>query len=141
MAVARSLRSLRRGRLGVDVDQLTAGKREAIGPREGFLVVALVWLFVPAFGCLPFVLGDVPQLSNPVDAYFEGVSGFTATGATVLPDVEALPRSMLFWRQFSHWLGGMGIIVLALALLPRLRVGGGPMVGAEPARAAPNQGP
>ena len=117
--------------VGLALDQLTAGTRDQIGPREGFLVVALIWLFVPAFGCLPFVLGDVPQLSNPVNAYFEGVSGFTATGATVLPDIEALDRSMLFWRQFSHWLGGMGIIILAVAVLPRLRVGGRQLLQSE----------
>jgi trk system potassium uptake protein len=117
--------------VGVALDQFTAGTREHIGPREGFLVVALIWLFVPAFGCLPFLLGDVPQLSNPVNAYFEGVSGFTATGATVLPNIEALPQSMLFWRQFSHWLGGMGIIILAVAVLPRLRVGGRQLLQSE----------
>ena len=108
---------------GAALEWGTHGK-ERVGPREGFLVVALIWLAVPAFGALPFVLGGVEQLSNPVDAYFEAVSGFTATGATVLTDVEELNRSMLMWRQFSHWLGGMGIIVLAVAVLPRLRVGG-----------------
>ena len=108
---------------GAALEWGTHGK-ERVGPREGFLVVALIWLAVPAFGALPFLLGGVEQLSNPVDAYFEAVSGFTATGATVLTDVEELNRSMLMWRQFSHWLGGMGIIVLAVAVLPRLRVGG-----------------
>ena len=117
--------------VGWGLDQITAGTREQVGVREGFLVVALVWLLVPAFGCLPFLLGDVPQLSNPIDAYFEGISGFTATGATVLVDVEALDRSMLLWRQFSHWLGGMGIIVLAVAVLPRLRVGGRQLLQSE----------
>ena len=117
--------------VGWTLDQITVGTRDQVGPREGFLVVALVWLLVPAFGCLPFVLGDVPQLSNPINAYFEGVSGFTATGATVLRDIEALDRSMLFWRQFSHWLGGMGIIVLAVAVLPRLRVGGRQLLQSE----------
>lgn len=117
--------------VGLALDQFTQGSREAVGPREGFLVVALTWLLVPMFGCLPFVLGDVPQLSNPVDAYFEGVSGFTATGATVLTDIEALDRSMLIWRQFSHWLGGMGIVVLAVAVLPRLRIGGRQLLQSE----------
>ena len=73
----------------------------------------------------------MPQLSNPIDAYFEAVSGFTATGATRAADVEALDRSMLFWRQFSHWLGGMGIIVLAVAILPRLRIGGRQLLQSE----------
>ncbi|MEA2247200.1 MAG: trk/ktr system potassium uptake protein [Solirubrobacteraceae bacterium] len=110
---------------GLALDAVTRDQAAAaVGVREGFLVVALTWLVVPAFGALPFLLGGVPQLSNPFDAYFESVSGFTASGATVVPDVEALPRSMLFWRQLSHWLGGMGIIVLAVAVLPRLRIGG-----------------
>jgi trk system potassium uptake protein len=110
---------------GWALDAVTrADAASAVGVREGFLVVALIWLVVPAFGALPFLLGGEEQLSNPFHAYFESVSGFTASGATVVPDVEALDRSMLFWRQLSHWLGGMGIIVLAVAVLPRLRIGG-----------------
>jgi trk system potassium uptake protein TrkH len=117
---------------GLALDQITGEKRgTAVGPRESFLVVALIWLLVPLFGALPFVLGDVPQLSRVVDAYFESVSGFTATGATVLTDIEALDHAMLFWRQLSHWLGGMGIIVLAVAVLPRLRVGGRQLLQSE----------
>jgi trk system potassium uptake protein len=117
---------------GLGLDQITGPKSgAAVGPRESFLVVALIWLLIPVFGALPFLLGDVPQLDNPVDAYFEAVSGFTATGATVLTDVEGLSRSMLFWRQFSHWLGGMGIIVLAVAVLPRLRIGGRRLLQSE----------
>ena len=115
---------------GFALEWRTHGK-ERVGPREGFLVVALIWLTVPAFGALPFLLGGVEQLSKPVDAYFEAVSGFTATGATVLTDIEELDRSMLMWRQFSHWLGGMGIIVLAVAVLPRLRVGGRQLLQSE----------
>ena len=117
---------------GLLLDQITGPKTgAAVSPRESFLVVALIWLLIPVFGALPFLLGDVPQLSNPLDAYFESVSGFTATGATVLTDVEGLSRSMLFWRQFSHWLGGMGIIVLAVAVLPRLRIGGRQLLQSE----------
>jgi trk system potassium uptake protein TrkH len=117
---------------GLLLDQITGPKTgAAVGPRESFLVVALMWLLIPVFGALPFLLGDVPQLSNPVDAYFEASSGFTATGATVLTDVQGLSRSMLFWRQFSHWLGGMGIIVLAVAVLPRLRIGGRRLLQSE----------
>jgi trk system potassium uptake protein TrkH len=116
---------------GWTLDQISGGTREQVGPREGFLVVALIWLLVPAFGCLPFLLADDPQLANPVNAYFEAVSGFTATGATVLVDIEALDRSLLFWRQFSNWLGGMGIIILAVAVLPRLRVGGRQLLQSE----------
>jgi trk system potassium uptake protein len=117
---------------GLALDQITGEKRgAAVGPREGFLVIALIWLVVPVFGALPFILGDVPQLARPLDAYFEAVSGFTATGASVLTDVEGLDRSMLFWRQFTTWLGGMGIIVLAVAVLPRLRIGGRRLLQSE----------
>lgn len=117
---------------GLALDRITGDRSgTAIGPREGFLVVALIWLLVPAFGTIPFLVVDVPQLANPVDAYFESVSGFTATGATLLTDIEALGRGMLFWRQFSHWLGGMGIIILAVAVLPRLRVGGRQLLQSE----------
>jgi trk system potassium uptake protein len=114
------------------LDQITGPKSgTAVGPREGFLVVGLIWLLVPVFGMLPYLLGGVAQLANPLDAFFESVSGFTATGATVLLDIEGLDRSMLFWRQFSHWLGGMGIIVLAVAVLPRLRIGGRQLLQSE----------
>ncbi len=117
---------------GYALDRLTGDRRaELVGPREGFLIIALVWLLVPAFGALPFLLAGGPQLSRPVDAYFESVSGFTATGATVLTDIEALGHGVLFWRQLSHWLGGMGIIVLAVAVLPRLRIGGRHLLQSE----------
>ena len=86
--------------------------------REGFAVVALGWILVSFFGCLPFRLhGCIPKL---VDAYFETVSGFTTTGATILTDVEVLPKGLLFWRSCSHWVGGMGVLVLSLALLPKM---------------------
>lgn len=116
--------------MGLALKRLT-GKRPPLGVREGFLVVVAVWLLVPAFGALPFLLGHVPQLDRPVDAYFEAMSGFTATGATVLTDVNALGLDMLFWRQLTHWLGGLGIIVLALAVLPRLRIGGRELLRSE----------
>ncbi len=113
------------GLAGLLLDRISPpGEAERLRPREGFLAVALIWLIVPAFGALPFLLGGGPQLDRPLDAYFEAVSGFTATGATVLDDIPALDHAMLFWRQLSHWLGGMGIIILAIAVLPRLRIGG-----------------
>jgi trk system potassium uptake protein TrkH len=113
------------GLVGLGLDRLTPDRSGlALGPREVFLVVVLVWTVVPAFGALPFLLGGVKQPSNPVDAYFESMSGFTATGATVLTHIEALGQAMQFWRQLTHWFGGMGIIILAIAVLPRLRVGG-----------------
>ena len=121
------------GAAGLALDQITGDKQgAAVTPRESFLVVALIWLLVPIFGALPFILDGGPQLSRPVDAYFEAVSGFTATGATLVPeDRGRSPRSMLFWRQLSHWLGGMGIIVLAVAILPRLRIGGRQLLQSE----------
>jgi trk system potassium uptake protein TrkH len=115
---------------GFALERGTRGK-ELIGPREGFLVVALVWLALPVFGALPYLLSDEPQLARPIDAYFEAMSGFTATGATVLTDIEAVDSSLLMWRQFTQWLGGMGIIVLAVAILPRLRVGGRQLLQSE----------
>jgi trk system potassium uptake protein TrkH len=120
------------GLTGLLLDQITGEKQgAAVTPRESFLVVALIWLLVPIFGALPFVLDGGAQLDRPIDAYFESVSGFTATGATIVARIEELSRSMLFWRQLSHWLGGMGIIVLAVAILPRLRIGGRQLLQSE----------
>ena len=93
-------------------------RRDTLRPREGFAVVAFSWLLVSFFGGLPFYFsGYVPSL---VDCFFETVSGFTTTGATILTDVEALPKGLLFWRSFTHWAGGMGVLVLSLALIPKM---------------------
>ncbi len=86
--------------------------------REGFVVVALSWLLLSGFGALPFVLSGV--IPNYVDAFFEAVSGFTTTGATVISKFDGLPRGVMFWRSFTHWIGGMGVLVLTLALLPQM---------------------
>ena len=84
--------------------------------REGFVVVGLSWLLMSAFGALPFVLaGDIPHY---IDALFETVSGFTTTGASILTDVEAMSRGCMFWRLFTHWVGGMGVLVFIAAILP-----------------------
>ena len=107
---------------GEGLERATKG-RERVGSREGYLVIALVWLLVPILGALPYLLAE-PQLSNPVDALFESMSGFSTTGASVLTDVGGLPRSMAMWRAFTAWLGGLGIIVLFLSVLPRLNVAG-----------------
>jgi trk system potassium uptake protein TrkH len=107
---------------GAGLEWVTTGK-ERVGAREGYIVVALIWILVPACGALPYLL-DVPQLSNPVDAFFESMSGFSSTGATVLTDVEGLNQSTAMWRQFTAWLGGIGIIVLFLSVLPRLNIAG-----------------
>jgi trk system potassium uptake protein TrkH len=107
------------------------GTTSSVGFREGYLVVALTWVAAAAFGAIPYLLSGEPQLDRPVDALFEAMSGFTTTGATVLTDVTEVDRSLLMWRQFTQWLGGMGIIVLALAVLPRLRVGGRQLLESE----------
>lgn len=84
--------------------------------REGFLTVSLTWILFSVFGALPFVFsGAIPSF---VDAFFETVSGFTTTGSTLVPNVEILPKGILFWRSFTHWIGGMGVIVFLIALLP-----------------------
>lgn len=84
--------------------------------RDGLFAVAIGWIFVSLFGCLPFVIsGAIPDFIN---ALFETVSGFTTTGATILTDIEAMPMSLLYWRSFTHWLGGMGVLVFLLALIP-----------------------
>jgi trk system potassium uptake protein TrkH len=96
-------------------------KDKMVRYKEGFVVVTFGWLLVSVFGALPFLFtGTLPSF---IDAFFETVSGFTTTGATVIPNVEILPKSLLFWRSFTHWLGGMGILVLALAIQPALGVG------------------
>lgn len=97
--------------------------------REGVLFVALAWVVSVAFGALPFAFS--PWFTGFTDAYFESMSGFTTTGATVVGNVEGLPRSLLLWRAMTHWLGGMGIIVLAIAVLPLLGTGGMELYRAE----------
>lgn len=99
-----------------------------IGFREGFAVVVFVWLSVSAFGSLPFVW---IQGMSWADAFFETMSGFTTTGASILSEIESLPYSLNFWRSFSNWLGGMGIVVLGMVILPILGVGGMQMYKAE----------
>jgi trk system potassium uptake protein TrkH len=97
--------------------------------REGLLVVVTVWVGVSGFGSLPFYFS--PHFPSFTDALFESVSGFTTTGATVLARAEVLPDSLQFWRCFSHWLGGMGIVVLGVAILPLLGIGGMHLYRAE----------
>ena len=108
-----------------------------LGIREGFAIVALGWVFVALFGAFPYFFADVfsaenrPFLEEFSFCYFESMSGFSTTGATVLEEIEHLSHAMLFWRSFSHWLGGMGIVVLAVAILPMLGVGGMQLFRAE----------
>ncbi|CVH74854.1 Trk system potassium uptake protein TrkG [Clostridiales bacterium CHKCI006] len=90
-------------------------QRQQIHAREGFVIVAAAWIFLSLFGALPFTLtGEIPHY---IDAFFEIVSGFTTTGSSILTDVEALSHASLFWRSFSHWIGGMGILVFVVAML------------------------
>ena len=105
------------------------GRKRDIRVREGFLLVALTWSLLPAFGALPLYL-QIDGLSW-TDAYFEAVSGLTATGATVLSGLDELPLSINLWRTFMHWIGGLGVIVLAVAILPLLGFGGRGMLKAE----------
>jgi trk system potassium uptake protein TrkH len=96
--------------------------------RDGFLVVSFSWVLASLFGSLPYLLTDV---LTPVDALFEAVSGFTTTGSTVIDHIEGAPRSLLLWRALSQWLGGMGIIVFAIAIVPMLGIGGMQLFQAE----------
>ncbi len=109
--------------------QITRKAPRILSIRDGFLLVTLSWVFSAFIGALPLYLsGAIP---NFPDAYFEIMSGFTTTGASILTDIESLPKSMLFWRSLTHWLGGMGIVVLAVAVLPFLGIGAYQMVKAE----------
>ena len=93
-------------------------KNKQLFTKEGFVTVALGWIVLSMYGALPFVLtGDIPSY---VDALFETISGFTTTGASILSDVEALSHTNLFWRSFTHWIGGMGVFVFILAILPMI---------------------
>lgn len=93
-------------------------KNRVIYAREGFTITALAWLCMAAIGALPFVISG--EISSYVDAFFETVSGFTTTGASILNDIEAMSKSMLFWRSFTHWIGGMGVLVFVLAIIPNI---------------------
>ncbi len=100
-----------------------------LGKREGYLIVTLGWVSMALFGALPFLIyGAIP---NYTDAFFETMSGFTTTGATILEDIEVIPHGLLFWRSLTQWLGGMGIIVLSIAILPLLGIGGMQLFAAE----------
>lgn len=91
-------------------------KNKHMYAREGLVIVALMWVIYPIFGALPFYIsGAIP---NFIDAIFESISGFTTTGSTILTDIENLPNGILFWRTFTHWIGGMGVLVFAIAIFP-----------------------
>lgn len=115
--------------LGLLILLLTRKANKDIGKKEGFIIVTLVWIIFSFFGCLPYVLsGSIPSFTN---AFFETISGFTTTGSSVLNNIEELPHGILFWRSITQWLGGMGIIVLSLAILPVFGIGGMQLFMAE----------
>jgi trk system potassium uptake protein TrkH len=114
--------------------QIFKGASKDIGKREGFIVVTAVWIVYAFFGSLPFVFsGYVPSLT---DAFFEAMSGFTTTGGTILVDIEALPHGLLFWRSLTHFIGGIGILVLGIAILPIFGMGSMTIYHAETSNAA-----
>ena len=112
--------------VGVLLLTLIVPKNKNFYAREGFFTVAFTWVVISLFGALPFFFsGAIPSF---VDCWFETVSGFTTTGASIIPDVLAIPKGLLYWRSFTHWLGGMGVLVFVLALQPMARGGSGQAV-------------
>jgi trk system potassium uptake protein TrkH len=115
---------------GASLWMVSRHRRDDLRTRDGFIITALFWTVLGLFGSLPFLFAEVPELSF-TDAVFESMSGLTTTGATILPEIDGLPHSILFYRQFLQWLGGIGIIVIAMAILPLLGVGGMQLYRAE----------
>ncbi|MCB1737403.1 MAG: potassium transporter, partial [Gammaproteobacteria bacterium] len=109
---------------------LNYGARRELRLRDGFVIVVMFWTVLGSSGALPFILSDDPHLSI-TDAFFESFSGLTTTGATIVTHIDDMPHALLFYRQFLQWLGGMGIIVLAVAILPMLGIGGLQLYRAE----------
>ena len=108
--------------LGLLLIKLTSVKSNKLKMRDGAFIVSVSWILCGLIGAIPFVItGSIP---NFISAFFETCSGFSTTGATVIPDVEIIPKAVLFWRSFTHWLGGMGILVFTIALLPAIGVDG-----------------
>ena len=115
--------------MGVLIMFYTRDHDKEVKRKEGYIIVTLGWLVMSASGTLPYIFsGTLPSIS---DAFFETISGYTTTGASVVEDIEILPEGILFWRSLTHWIGGMGIIVLAVAILPLLGIGGMQLFSAE----------
>ena len=107
----------------------TRGHSKEVKIREGYIIVTFGWIFMALSGTLPYVISEaIPGFTN---AFFETMSGYTTTGASILNDIESIPKGVLFWRSLTHWIGGMGIIVLAIAILPLLGIGGMQLFSAE----------
>lgn len=123
--------------VGVVSMTLTFKAKKNIGRREGYVIVGLVWVFFSLFGSLPYVFsGSIPNYTN---AFFETISGFTTTGSSILNNIEEMPHGILFWRSLTQWLGGMGIVVLSLAVLPAFGIGGMSLFTAESPGIAPDK--
>ncbi|RDK84182.1 TrkH family potassium uptake protein [Marinirhabdus gelatinilytica] len=115
--------------IGGSVMLLTRSHRKEIHKRDGYVIVSFGWITMALVGTLPYLFtGAIPGFAN---AFFETMSGYTTTGASILSDIESLPKGVLFWRSITHWIGGMGIIVLAIAILPLLGIGGMQLFTAE----------
>lgn len=115
--------------IGVLVMLVTKKHKKEINKREGYVIVTFGWIFMSLVGTLPYIFtGAIPSFTN---AFFETMSGYTTTGASILNDIEIIPKGVLFWRSTTHWIGGMGIIVLAIAILPLLGIGGMQLFAAE----------
>ncbi|MGB5818365.1 MAG: potassium transporter TrkG [Saonia sp.] len=115
--------------VGVMAMFYTRGHEKVVKRKEGYIIVTFGWLVMSVSGVLPYLFsGAIPDATN---AFFETISGYTTTGASILDDIEVLPEGILFWRSLTHWIGGMGIIVLAIAILPLLGIGGMQLFAAE----------
>jgi len=107
--------------LGITLYLLTGIRKDELKRREAYLTVTLSWFVISLVGTLPYIISQtIPHFT---DALFESVSGFTTTGSSILTDIEALPKSILFWRSLTHWIGGLGIIVLVIIIMPSLKIG------------------
>ena len=115
--------------IGVSSMYFTRNHKKEVQRKEGYIIVTFGWIVMSISGMLPYLFsGAIPTVTN---AFFETISGYTTTGATILDDIEALPEGILLWRSLTHWIGGMGIIVLAIAILPLLGIGGMQLFAAE----------
>ena len=127
--LALSLAALLTLLVGIVLMLVTRNHTKQLNKRDGYLVVSLGWILMTLTGMLPYLFtGVFPDISS---AFFETMSGYTTTGSSVLADIEVVPKGILFWRSTTHWIGGMGIIVLAIAILPLLGIGGMQLFTAE----------